>query len=267
MNEQEITPVAGSTVKTSATSIKSDQKPVVLSVKDLVIDFRSDEGMTQAVRGVTFDLHKGETLCIVGESGSGKSVSCKAIMGILNPSAVIQNGSIMYEGEDLTKISEFEFHRIRGNKIGMIFQDPLSSLNPIMKIGKQITEGLMVNKNRLKIKLNEIITPELSAYNLIKSKVISARAKKKQEYRADRKEIKKFRESSGIKVAYAINTKKKEDAARIKENPALREQLLKEENDLKDALTAERRATIAKRLATAKANHRAAIEAYRTQKR
>ena len=120
-------------------------KTPLLSVKDLRIHFSTDHGYVQAVRGVSFDLYKGETLCIVGESGSGKSVTNKAIMGILSSNGRIVEGSIMYEGEDLTKVSEDEFHRIRGHKIGMIFQDPLSSLNPIMRIGKQITEAMLIN--------------------------------------------------------------------------------------------------------------------------
>ena len=120
-------------------------KEVVLSVKDLRINFRAYGGLVQAVRGISFDLHRGETLAIVGESGSGKSVSIRAIMGILANIAIIAEGSIMYDGMDLTKLTEDEFHEIRGNRIGLIFQDPLSALNPIMKIGNQITESLRLN--------------------------------------------------------------------------------------------------------------------------
>ena len=113
-----------------------ENKEKVLEVKDLRVSFKTDDGKVQAVRGVSFDVYKGETLCIVGESGSGKSVSSKAIMGILANNSIVEGGSIIYKGEDLLKVSEEEFHRIRGHKIGMIFQDPLSSLNPIMRIGK-----------------------------------------------------------------------------------------------------------------------------------
>ena len=141
-----------------------EQKEIVLSVKDLKINFSTDHGYVQAVRGVSFDLYKGETLCIVGESGSGKSVTSKAIMGILAANGRIMNGSIMYEGEDLTKVSEDEFHRIRGHKIGMIFQDPLSSLNPIVRIGEQITEAMLVNSSRLKRMYNDLVAKELVAY-------------------------------------------------------------------------------------------------------
>lgn len=139
-------------------------KEKVLSVENLRVSFRSDSGMVYAVRGVSFDLYKGETLCIVGESGSGKSVTSKTIMGILPKNAIIESGQILYEGEDLVRVSEEEFHRIRGHKIGMIFQDPLSSLNPIMKVGKQIIEATMINSNILKKRYNELISKELVAY-------------------------------------------------------------------------------------------------------
>ena len=136
----------------------------VLSVNDLHVSFKTDRGIVKAVRGVSFDLYKGETLCIVGESGSGKSVTNKAIMGISAKNAIIESGSILYEGEDLTKVSEEEFHRIRGHKIGMIFQDPLSALNPVMKIGKQITEATLVNRNILKRRYEELIANDLIRY-------------------------------------------------------------------------------------------------------
>ena len=84
---------------------------IALSVQNLVISFKTDNGKVQAVRGVSFDLHKGETLCIVGESGSGKSVTSKAIMGILSANALVEGGQIVYEGEDLLTVSEEEFHR------------------------------------------------------------------------------------------------------------------------------------------------------------
>ena len=144
--------------------MEKNNKEVILSVKDLYVNFSTDHGYVQAVRGVSFDLYKGETLCIVGESGSGKSVTSKTIMGILAANGRIVGGSIMYEGEDLTKVSEDEFHRIRGHKIGMIFQDPLSSLNPIMRIGKQITEAILINSSHLKRMYNDLVSEELVAY-------------------------------------------------------------------------------------------------------
>lgn len=119
----------------------------ILTVDNLKVSFRTNKGMLQAVRGVSFQLRKGETVCIVGESGSGKSVSAKSIMGILPGNAVVESGSILFEGTDLLQLTEQEYTRIRGQKIGLIFQDPLSALNPIMKIGKQIMEALMLEGN------------------------------------------------------------------------------------------------------------------------
>jgi ABC-type dipeptide/oligopeptide/nickel transport system ATPase component len=99
----------------------------------------------KAVRNIDFELNKGETLAIVGESGSGKSVTARAIMGILAGNSITESGEIFYDGMDLTKISEEEFQQIRGNRISMIFQDPFSSLNPIVRIGKQLTEAMLLN--------------------------------------------------------------------------------------------------------------------------
>ncbi len=115
-----------------------------LQVKDLRISFRTSNGKVQAVRNINFDLAKGETLAIVGESGSGKSVTSKAILGIQAGNAITESGEILYDGQDLLKISEEEFHKLRGDKIAMIFQDPMSSLNPIVRIGKQLTEAMIL---------------------------------------------------------------------------------------------------------------------------
>ena len=115
-----------------------------LQVKDLRISFRTSNGKVQAVRDISFDLAKGETLAIVGESGSGKSVTSKAILGIQAGNSLTESGEIIYDGQDLLKISEEEFHKIRGDKIAMIFQDPMSSLNPIVRIGKQLTEAMIL---------------------------------------------------------------------------------------------------------------------------
>ena len=115
-----------------------------LEVKNLQISFRTQGGILKAVRNISFDLHKGETLAIVGESGSGKSVTSKAVMGILAGNSIVEGGEIIYDGQDLLKISEEDFHKIRGDKIAMIFQDPMSSLNPIMRIGQQLTEAMIL---------------------------------------------------------------------------------------------------------------------------
>ena len=118
-----------------------------LEVNNLRISFRTNNGKVQAVRDISFNLEQGKTLAIVGESGSGKSVTSKAILGILAGNSIIEGGEIIFDGRDLLKIGEEEMYRIRGDKIAMIFQDPLSSLNPIVKIGKQITEA-MILKNK-----------------------------------------------------------------------------------------------------------------------
>ena len=201
----------------------ASEKEAVLSVRNLSISFKTDEGYVRAVRGVSFDLYKEETLCIVGESGSGKSVTNKTIMGILPKSAHIDSGSILYEGEDLTKISEDEFHNIRGNKIGMIFQDPLSSLNPIMKIGKQITEEMIINGDHLKRYYASLINDEFIAYknDLRLKQILVAEWKRKRKakesldkasFAAQIKEINAKIESDKI----ALSAKKKEAKKLVK---------------------------------------------------
>ena len=123
------------------------RKETKLSVNNLKISFRTDAGKVQAVRNISFDLYEGETLAIVGESGSGKSVTSKAIMGISAGNSILEGGEILYNGQDLLRIPEEEMHKLRGDKVAMIFQDPLSSLNPIMRIGRQITEAMLL-KNK-----------------------------------------------------------------------------------------------------------------------
>ena len=115
-----------------------------LQVRDLTVSFRTTNGKVQAVRGINFELKKGETLAIVGESGSGKSVTSKAIMGILANNSIVEGGEIIYDGKDILKLREEEMHKLRGDKVAMIFQDPMSSLNPIVKIGRQLTEAMIL---------------------------------------------------------------------------------------------------------------------------
>ncbi len=123
----------------------------VLEVRNLRVSFRTNNGNVKAVRDISFDLEQGETLAIVGESGSGKSVTAKSILGINAANTILEGGEIIYRGEDLLKFSEKDYNRIRGNELTMIFQDPLSSLDPIMRIGKQMTEATILN-NRTKRK-------------------------------------------------------------------------------------------------------------------
>ena len=117
----------------------------ILQVNNLSVSFQTYAGTVQAVRDVSFTLNRGETLAIVGESGSGKSVTTKALLGILPANGKITGGSILYDGHDLTKYTDRDFSAIRGKRISLVFQDPLSALNPIMRIGKQITEALVLS--------------------------------------------------------------------------------------------------------------------------
>ena len=142
-----------------------------LHVENLTISFHTDAGKVQAVRGINFDLEQGETLAIVGESGSGKSVTSKAILGILAGNAIVEDGEIIYDGKDLLKIDEEDFHKIRGDKIAMIFQDPMSSLNPIVKIGRQLTEAMILKG---KARQKESRTAFNSYLKKIKEKMIEA---------------------------------------------------------------------------------------------
>ena len=152
-------------------------KEIKLSVNDLKISFRTDAGKVQAVRNISFDLYKGETLAIVGESGSGKSVTSKAIMGISAGNSIYEGGEILYDGQDLTRIPEEEMHKLRGDKIAMIFQDPLSALNPIMRIGKQITEAMLL-KNKANRKEGRIAFNKTLA--VLSEKIKKALAEKPQ---------------------------------------------------------------------------------------
>ncbi|TYS59314.1 ABC transporter ATP-binding protein [Sutcliffiella horikoshii] len=119
----------------------------VLEVKDLHVSFTTYGGEVKAVRGVSFDLHKGETLAIVGESGCGKSVTFQSIMRLIpQPPGRITQGSVLFKGKDLTKVSEVEMRKIRGADISMIFQDPMTALNPTLTVGDQIMEGIIQHK-------------------------------------------------------------------------------------------------------------------------
>ena len=128
----------------------------ILEVNDLHISFHTFSGEVQAIRGVNFDLLKGETLAIVGESGSGKSVTTKAIMRLLPESnSEIKSGEILFEGKNLADLSSKAMQKIRGKDISMIFQDPMTSLNPTMKIGKQIIEPIVKHQKLSKAAAKE----------------------------------------------------------------------------------------------------------------
>jgi oligopeptide transport system ATP-binding protein len=128
----------------------------ILQVKDLNISFHTFAGEVKAIRGISFDLFKGETLAIVGESGSGKSVTTKSIMRLLpEHNSEIKSGEILFNNLDLTKLSDKQMQKIRGHDISMIFQDPMTSLNPTMKIGIQIMEPLIKHQKMSKAAAKE----------------------------------------------------------------------------------------------------------------
>ena len=122
----------------------------ILKVEGLKTSFMTSSGEVQAVRGVSFGVRKGEILGIVGESGSGKSVTSMTILRLLADTARIKEGTIRFEGQDLTKVSEKEMRAIRGQKIAMIFQDPMSSLNPLVPVGKQVAEIMKIHHPEMK---------------------------------------------------------------------------------------------------------------------
>ena len=128
------------------TTGSTSQSTPLLQVRNLRTSFNTPDGKITAVAGVTFDIHHGETLGLVGESGCGKSVTALSIMQLVpNPPGVIEQGEVMFDGTDLLKLSNKEMQAVRGSGIGMIFQEPMSSLNPVLSIGRQITEPLEVH--------------------------------------------------------------------------------------------------------------------------
>ena len=133
----------------------------LLELNNLCVSFKTEEGEVQAVRGVSFKLNKGETLAIVGESGCGKSVLCKSIIQVLPRNGYIKDGEILFKGKDLSKASQKSMEKIRGKDISMIFQDPMTSLNPTISIGKQIMESIIIhqklNKQEAKQRAIELI--------------------------------------------------------------------------------------------------------------
>ncbi|SHJ37737.1 ABC transporter ATP-binding protein [Pseudobutyrivibrio xylanivorans] len=144
----------------------SDSK-YVLEVKDLHTSFFTDAGEVKAVNGVSFNLEPGKTLGIVGESGSGKSVTAYSIMQILAQTGRITGGEVLFKGEDITKYSEREMQKFRGSKCSIIFQDPMTSLNPVFTVGYQLEEAIMLhtNKNRAQAKERAIELLKLVGVN------------------------------------------------------------------------------------------------------
>ncbi|MEE8042316.1 MAG: ABC transporter ATP-binding protein, partial [Pseudomonadales bacterium] len=124
---------------------------VILEVRDLAVEFATYGGVVKAVRGVSFDVKRGKTLAIVGESGCGKSVTVQSIMGLIPiPPGRITSGSAQLDGREILYLSPEDSGRVRGVEIGMIFQDPMTSLNPTMRVGEQIAETLLVHRGATK---------------------------------------------------------------------------------------------------------------------
>lgn len=134
----------------------SENKNVFLEVKDLVVEYTSGEETVHAVNGVSFSLEKGRTLALVGETGAGKTTMAKTIMRILpDPPAKIRGGQVLLNGTDLLAMSEADMRKVRGDKISMVFQDPMTALNPVMRIGDQIAEVIKIHNNITKKEAKE----------------------------------------------------------------------------------------------------------------
>ena len=128
--------------------MSADYSEKILTVKDLEVQFNLRGQVLTAIRGISLDIYKGESLAIVGESGSGKSVFTKTFMGMLDKNGKVTKGEILYNGMDLAKFgSEKDWLKIRGKEVAMVFQDPMTSLNPLKTVGKQIQEALELHQN------------------------------------------------------------------------------------------------------------------------
>ena len=141
-------------------------KGTILSVRDLITEFRTEDGVARAVDGVSYDLRAGETLAIVGESGSGKSVTSLSLLQLISdPPGRIVGGSVLFEGRDLLRLSPRQIQSVRGKDIGMIFQEPMTSLNPVLTIGLQMTEGLI---EHLKLSKKDAWKRAIEALDLVR---------------------------------------------------------------------------------------------------
>jgi peptide/nickel transport system ATP-binding protein len=135
--------------------------PPLLAVRDLRVHFPTHDGLVKAVDGVTFTLEEGETLGVVGESGSGKSVTFMTVMGLINRKTARVSGEVLFRGTDLLSVTEAELRRLRGDGIGMVFQDPMTSLHPMYRIGDQIAEGVVAHRNVSRAVAAEMATDAL----------------------------------------------------------------------------------------------------------
>ncbi|WP_100010183.1 ABC transporter ATP-binding protein [Lentibacillus sediminis] len=145
----------------------------ILKIKNLKIEFKSGKETVQPIRGVNFELKKGETLGVVGESGSGKSVTSLAIMGLLpERTSKIVDGEINFKGNDITNLKEKQYRKIRGNEISMIFQEPMTSLNPVFTIGQQLSEPLRQHRNMSKKEIEKAVINVLNQVGIPRAEQI-----------------------------------------------------------------------------------------------
>jgi peptide/nickel transport system ATP-binding protein len=142
----------------------------LLEVKDLKVHFPTDDGLVKAVDGVSYSLQPGETLGIVGESGSGKSVSSLTVMGLISPKQARISGEVLFQGQDLLKLPKEEMRGIRGAKISMIFQDPMTSLHPFYKVGYQIAEAILEHQDISKQEATDQAVEMLQRVNIPRPK-------------------------------------------------------------------------------------------------
>lgn len=140
----------------------------ILEVKNLKVSYHTYAGEVQSVRGTTFDIDKGEAIAIVGESGCGKTVTSKAIMGLIQtpPGEIKKESQILFSGKDILKFNEKEWHSYRGAEVSMIFQDPMTSLNPTMKVGRQISESLIIHRGMTKEEAHKEAVKMLELVNI-----------------------------------------------------------------------------------------------------
>lgn len=149
----------------------SEEKKILLDIKDLVIRYETDDGIVEALNGVSLQIEEGKTLGLVGETGAGKTTLAKGIMRLIpNPPGRIAGGEIFYEGKDLLKLSEEEMQKIRGEHISMIFQDPMTSLNPVMTVGDQIMEVILRHNDISKKEAREKAEQMLELVGIVKER-------------------------------------------------------------------------------------------------
>lgn len=148
----------------------------MLDVQDLRVSFSTEEGTVQVLKGLSYSLSKGKVLAVVGESGSGKTVHALSLLRLLPPTANIEGGRVLFEGQDLVALSEKQLRKLRGARISMIFQDPMSSLNPVLTVGEQLQETILAHRKISKLRAKAL------AVRLLKKVGISDAARRYDQY-------------------------------------------------------------------------------------